>query len=91
MVLFLFLCEYLLDPPEANSAIFQDYQHHFKQTEASIQLFTQFPDCNLLVHVDELIEKLFISQYDSCARLSRKWLIFHRAVATAETHHPLPH
>ena len=41
--------------------------------------------------MDELIEMLFISCCDCCAGVSRMCLVFHIAVTTAETHHPLPH
>jgi len=34
---------------------------------------------------------LFISWCDSCAWLSGIWLVFHIAIATAETCHPPPH
>jgi len=57
----------------------------------NIQLRTQFPSRNLPIREDELIKMLFISWFDSCAWPSGMWLVFHTAVATAETCHPLPH
>jgi len=87
----MFPCEHSWDPPGANYVIFQRCHHHFQCTEADIQLRTQFPRRNLPICADELIEMIFISWCDSCAWLPRKWLVFHVAVATTETHHPLPH
>ena len=51
---------------------------------------------DVAVRVDGLsgfieIETLFISWCDSCAWTSGTWLVFHVAVATAETRHPPPH
>jgi len=60
-------------------------------TEADVQLHMQFPDHNLLIHVDGLIKMLFILWCDSCAWQSRTWLIFHLAVITAEMYNPLSH
>jgi len=54
------------------------------------QLRTQFPSRNPPIHADELIETLFVSWCDSCAWPSTTWLVFHVAVATAETRHPPP-
>ena len=88
-VFFLFLCEHLWDFPGANFTVFQRCHHLFQLTEADIQLCTQFPGHNLLIHVDELITTRFISWCDNCACLSECELLF--TVTTAETHHPLPH
>jgi len=77
----MFLCEHSWDPPGANFAIIQRCHHRFHCIEADIQLRTQFSSCN----------PLFISWCDSCAWLSGMWLVFHVAVTTAETRHPLPH
>ena len=62
-----------------------------RHAEADIQLHTQLPDCNLLIHTDEPTVMFFISWCDNYARLPKTWLVFHIAVATAETHCPLPH
>ena len=59
--------------------------------EANIPLRTQFPSRNPPIRVNELIEMLFISWCDSCAWLSRMWLVFQVTAAAAETHHPPPH
>ena len=53
-------------------------------------LCTQYPDCNLLIQMDEY-KMLFISWWDSYAWLSRTWFVFHTAVTTAGRHYPLPH
>lgn len=42
----------------ANFAIFQHCHHYFQNTEASIQICTQFSGCNLPIHMDELIKTL---------------------------------
>jgi len=47
--------------------------------------------CNVLIYMDEPIEKLFTSFCNSCTWLSRTWLVLHITVATAEIYHPLPH
>lgn len=60
MVLFLFLCEHLWDPPGTNFAIFQHYHCCFQFIEADIQLWTQCPGCNLTISLNELIKALFI-------------------------------
>jgi len=86
----MFLFEHSWDPPGANFAIFQRCHHCFQSTEVDIQLRTQFPSHNLPICVDELIETLFILWRDSCAWPSGTWLVFHVAVATAETCHLLP-
>jgi len=91
MVFFLFLYEHLWDPLGANFATFQCCHYHFQQVEAHMQLHTQFPGCNPLICTDELINMLFISWCDSCARLSGTQFIFHITVTTAEMPHPLPH
>ena len=91
MVFFMFLCEQSWDPLGTNFAIFQRCHHCFQCTEADTQLRTQFPSCNLPICADELIETLFISWCDGCAWPSGTWLVFHIAVATAETHHSPPH
>ena len=70
--------------------IFQHCQHCFQCIEADFQLRAQFPSCNPPIHMDELIEALFISRCDSCAWPSETWLVFHIDVATAETRHPPP-
>ncbi len=87
---FLFLCEHLWDPPDVNFVTFHCCHHHFQSTEADIQLCTQILGCNLAIHMRELIKALCILWCDSCAWLPRTWLVFHVAVATAETHHPPP-
>ena len=87
----MFLFEHSWDPPGANFAIFQRCHHRFQRIEADIQLRTQFPDRNQPIRADELIETLFISWCESCAWPSGTWLVFHVAVATAETRHPPPH
>ena len=61
-VLFLFLREHLWDPSGASFVIFQHCHYHFQHTDADIQLHTQFPGHNLLIHVDELIEMFFVPQ-----------------------------
>lgn len=48
MMLFLFLCEHLWDPPGTNFAMFQNCHHFFQCLEANIKLHTQLPGCNLL-------------------------------------------
>ena len=80
-----------MGPTWQNYALLQHCHHHFQSIEANIQLRTQFPSHNLPIRVDELIETLFISWCDSCAWPSGTWLVFHVAVATAETCHPPPH
>ena len=65
--------------------------HRFQCIEADSQLRTQFPSHNPSIHADELIEMPFILWCDSCAWPSRMWLVFHAAVAIAETRHPPPH
>ena len=57
---FLFLCEHAWEPPSTNFVIFQHCHHCLQCSGADIQLCTQFPDCNLLIHTDEL-RWLFIS------------------------------
>ena len=91
MVLFMFMCEHLWDPPGVNFAIFQCCHHRFQRIAADIQLRTLFPSRNQPIHVDELIETLFVSWRESCAWPSGTWLVFHVAVTTAETRHPPPH
>lgn len=44
----------------------------------------------VVICVNGLIVILFISCCESCAWLSGTCLVFHVAVVTAETHHPLP-
>ena len=90
-VFFLFLCEHLWDPSGKNFAIIQHFHNCFQCTEANIQLCVQFPGHNPLIQVDELIEMLFISWYDSCAWLSGARFVFCVIVTTAETHHPPLH
>ena len=87
----MFMCEHSWGSPGANFAIFQRCHHSFQTTEADIQPRTQFPIRNLPIRADELIETLFVSWCDSCVWLSGTCLVFHVAVATAETHHPPPH
>ena len=66
--------------------------HHCSQcTEADIQLCTQFPGHNPLICADELIVMLFILWCDSCAWLSRTWLVFHIPFTTSEMQQILPH
>ena len=79
------------DPPGANFVIFQCCYHCFQSTEANIQLRTQLPSRNPPIRADRLIETLFILWCDYCAWPSRTWLVFHVAVFTAETRHPLSH
>jgi len=55
---FLLLYENLWDKLGAKFVIFQHCHHHFQGTEVDIHLRTQFSGCNLLIHVDELIETL---------------------------------
>jgi len=43
------------------------------------------------VCMDELIKTLFILWCDSCAWLSRTWLLFHVTISTAEMYCPPPH
>ena len=43
------------------------------------------------VCMDELIKTLFILWCDSCAWLSRTWLLFHVTISTAEMYYPPPH
>jgi hypothetical protein len=62
-----------------------------QRIEAGVQLRTQFPSRNPPIRANELIETLFISWCDSCAWPSGTWLVFHVAVAAAETRHPPPH
>jgi hypothetical protein len=57
----------------------------FSGLTLEIQLRTQFPSGNPPIRVDQLIETLLDLWCDSCAWLSETWLIFHVAVATAET------
>ena len=90
-VSFLFLCEPLWDPSGANVAMFEHCHHCSQRIEADIQLCAPFSGNNPLICVDKLIERLFISWCNSCLWTSRTWLVFHVAVTTAETHHPLPH
>jgi len=88
---FMFPCEHSWDPPGANFAIFQRCHHRFQRIEADFQLRTQFRSRNPPIRADELIETLFISWCDRCAWPSGTWLVFHVAVANAETRHPPPH
>ena len=37
------------------------------------------------------LDAVLVKICTSCAQPSRKWLVFHVSVVTAETHHPLPH
>jgi len=85
------LFEHSWDPPGANFAIFQRCHHCFQRIEADIQLCTQFPSRNPPIRADLVIETLFISWCESCAWPSGTWLVFHAAVATAETRHSPPH
>ena len=87
----MFLCEHSWVPPAGNFAIFQCCHHCFQRIEADIQLCTQFLSRNPSICADELIKTLFILWCDSCAWPSGTWLVFHVAVATAETRHPPPH
>ena len=43
------------------------------------------------VHSSLVVIRRFVSWCDSCAWPSGTWLVFHVAVATAETRHPPPH
>ena len=90
MMFFLFLCEHSRDPLARNFVIFQHCHHHFQCIETDIQLYTQFPDCILLISGDELIETLFILWCDSCVWLLRAQLVFLITITTDETHHSLP-
>lgn len=87
---FLFLCEHWWNPPGTNFVIFQCCHHNFQRTGADIQLYTQFPGCNLPIHTDNLIKTLFILWCDSCAWSSIMWLVFHVPDVTAEMYHPPP-
>ena len=87
----IFLCEHSWDMPGADFVILQHCYHCFQHTEANIHLHSQFAGHNPLVCMDELIKTLFISWCDSCAWLSRMWLVFHVTVTTAEMYHSLPH
>jgi hypothetical protein len=71
--------------------IFQCCHNRFQCIEADIQLRTHFPSRNLSICVDELTKTLIISWCDSCAWLSRMWLVFHVADTTAKMRHPPPH
>jgi len=66
--------------PCSNFVIFQHCNHRFQCTETDIQLCTEFSGCNLRICMDELINMLFILWCDSCALLSRTWLVFHATV-----------
>jgi len=63
----------------------------FSGLSLDIQSRTRFHSCNPPIRADELIEMLFISWCNSCAWPSGTWLVFHVAVTSAETRHPLPH
>jgi len=89
MVFFLFQREHLWDSPDTNFAIFQSFHHHFKYTENNIHLPTQFPVCNLPIHVDSCNALHLVVRQLSWA--SGTWLVFHVTVATTETHHPPPY
>ena len=87
---FQFLCEHSWDPSGAKFVIFQHSSYCFQCTEANIQLCTQFPSHNLLIHVHELFEMLFILWYDSFAWPSGTMRsVFQVTVATSEMHYPL--
>jgi len=87
-VFFLLLCEHLWDPPGTNFLIFQHHHHHFQHTEASIQLLTQFPDCNLLIHTNDQ-DSLFYGATAVHGHVEI-WLVFHTAAITLKsTTHPL--
>ena len=58
---------------------------------ADIQLHTWFCGPNLLTHVGEIIDVLFILCCDSCVWPSGMCFVFHIVVTTAEKHHPPPH
>jgi hypothetical protein len=87
----MFLCEHLWYPSGANFVIFQCCHYRFLCIEADIQLGRQFPCRNPPICVDQSIKTPFILWCDSCAWPSRMWRVFHTAVTTAETCHPLPH
>jgi hypothetical protein len=57
-VVFMFPCQHPWESPGTNFAIFHCCQHHFQRIEANIQFCTQFPGCNPLIRMDELIEAL---------------------------------
>ena len=77
IVIFLFLCEHLWDPPGRNFEIYQHCHHCFQHIEDDLQLCIQLSVSNPLIQVDELIERLFISWCESCAWLSRTRLVCH--------------
>ena len=63
------------------------------QRKGCLLLWSDFGNLsrNPPIRADELIETLFISCCDSCVWPSGTWLVFHVAVATAETRHPRPY
>jgi len=59
---FLFLCEHRWHPPGANFVIFQRYFQHIEADIYSIQ----FPDYNLLIHVDEFRSVTSVRSHLEC-------------------------
>ena len=76
-------CKHTWDVPDTNFVIIQHCHNHFQCIESNIQLHTQLTFCNPLIQANEQIEMIFILRCDSCAWLSRMWLVFHVTVTTA--------
>ena len=55
----------------------QTSQHSNVASIIAIQLSTQFPSHNLLIHADALVETIFSLWCDSCAWLSGTRFVFH--------------
>lgn len=81
-----FLFELLWDPNGTNFAILQHSHHCFQCIESDILLFTQFSDHSPLLHIDKMIEILFILWCDNYAWPFGIRLVFDIAIATVELH-----